>query len=63
MDLFDIVIHPLQIIFVHPEAMWRNQMERARVNNLAVLPFDLKLQSGFSVSDFLSAELKITDSM
>ena len=48
--------------FVHPQALYRNSSERTGANPYK-LPFDVKLEAKYTISELLKVRVEVTDSM
>jgi hypothetical protein len=48
--------------FVHPQALYRNSSERTGANPYK-LPFDVKFETKYSITELLKVRVEVTDSM
>ena len=62
LSILDMTLSLPTVKFVHPQALYRNFSEKTGANPYK-LPFDVKLESQYSITDLLKVKVAVTDSM
>lgn len=49
--------------FVHPQALFRNHALRQSNSTIPKLPFDMKLEANYAISQLIKANIEVKDSL
>ena len=63
LNLIDVTLSLPSVKFVHPQALYRNHVMRQSNASIPQLPFDMKLEANYAITQLLQTNIELKDSM
>jgi len=63
LNLIDVTLSLPSVKFVHPQALYRNHLMRQSNASIPKLPFDMKLEANYAITQLLQTNIELKDSM
>ena len=63
LNLIDVTLSLPSLKFVHPQALYRNHVMRLSDASIPKLPFDIKLEANYAITQLIQTKIELTDSI